>query len=234
MSKVITKNQLKLVIESTLKEADYMMENKDELKLTKDHMDKLHKEGHCMCDDKCLVYTEDIKGDDKKMSELLQKLASEKMDCVIISKEQMDMLHKDGKCDCDNNVTLSYEDEMKEGDYMEDGMNENKEMCSECGTGMMVEGMCNECGYSMNMKEEGVDEGNEFTGELNKAREEGKATFTVDGKTYKVEPADKEEEKDKVEESVNKLTESLVKTTNKEIMKEDMDFFNKMINYNKK
>ena len=233
MSKTITKNQLKMVIESTIKEADYMMENKDELKLTKDHMDELHKEGHCMCDGKCLVYTEDIKGDDKKMSELLQKLASEKMDCVIVSKEQMDMLHKDGKCDCDNNVTLSYDDEMKEGDYMEDGMNENKEMCSECGTGMMVEGMCNECGYSMNMDEAGVDEGNEFTGELNKAREEGKATFTVDGKTYKVEPADKEE-KDKVEESVSELTESLSKTTNKEIMKEDMDFFNKMINYNKK
>ena len=233
MSKTITKNQLKMVIESTIKEADYMMENKDELKLTKDHMDELHKEGHCMCDGKCLVYTEDIKGDDKKMSELLQKLASEKMDCVVISKSQMDMLHKDGKCDCDNNVTLSYDDEMKEGDYMEDGMNENKEMCSECGTGMMVEGMCNECGYSMNMDEAGVDEGNEFTGELNKAREEGKATFTVDGKTYKVEPADKEE-KDKVEESVSELTESLSKTTNKEIMKEDMDFFNKMINYNKK
>ena len=233
MSKTITKNQLKMVIESTIKEADYMMENKDELKLTKDHMDELHKEGHCMCDGKCLVYTEDIKGDDKKMSELLQKLASEKMDCVVISKSQMDMLHKDGKCDCDDNVTLSYDDEMKEGDYMEDGMNENKEMCSECGTGMMVEGMCNECGYSMNMDEAGVDEGNEFTGELNKAREEGKATFTVDGKTYKVEPADKED-KDKVEESVSELTESLSKTTNKEIMKEDMDFFNKMINYNKK
>ena len=235
MSKVITKNQLRLVIESTLKESDYMMENKEELKLTKDHMDELHKEGHCMCDGKCLVYTEDIKGDDKKMSELLQKLASEKMDCVIISKSQMDMLHKDGKCDCDNNVTLSYDDEMKEGDYMKDDeMNENKEMCSECGTGMMVEGMCNECGYSMNMKEEGVDEGNEFTGELNKAREEGKSTFTVDGKTYKVEPADKEEEKDKVDESVNKLTEALSETTKKELMKEDMDFFNKMINYNKK
>lgn len=233
MSKTITKNQLKMVIESTIKEADYMMENKEELKLTKDHMDELHKEGHCMCDGKCLVYIEDIAGDVKKMTELMKKIDSEDKECVFISKEQMDMLHKDGKCDCDDNVTLSYDDEMKEGDYMKDGMNENKEMCSECGTGMMVEGMCNECGYSMNMDEAGVDEGNEFTGELNKAREEGKATFTVDGKTYKVEPADKEE-KDKVEESVSELTESLSKTTNKEIMKEDMDFFNKMINYNKK
>jgi hypothetical protein len=233
MSKIITKNQLSLVIESTLKEADYMMENKEEIKLTKQHMDKLHKEGHCMCDDKCIVYPEAVYGDSKKSFEVVKLVAEKDGDCVVISKEQMDMLHKDGKCDCDNNVTLSYDDEMKEGDYMEDGMNENKEMCSECGTGMMVEGMCNECGYSMNMDEAGVDEGNEFTGELNKAREEGKATFTVDGKTYKVEPADKEE-KDKVEESVSELTESLSKTTKKELMKEDMDFFNKMINYNKK
>jgi formiminotetrahydrofolate cyclodeaminase len=36
-----------------------------------------------------------------------------------------------------------------------------------------------------------------------------------------------------VEESVTKLTEALSKTTNKEIIKEDMEFFNKMINYKK-
>jgi hypothetical protein len=227
MSKLITRKQLSMVIESTLKESQYMNEAEGEIKLTKQHMDDLHKNGHCMCDDKCLVYYEDIKGDDKKMSELLTKLSSEKMDCVVISKEQMDTLHKDGKCDCGNNVTLSYDDEMKEGDYM----SENK-MCSECGTGMMVEGTCNECGYSMNMVEAGVDEGNEFTGELEKAREEGKATFTVDGKTYKVEPAD-EDKKDDVAESVNGLAESVTKTTNNKILKEDMDFFNKIINYNK-
>ena len=69
MSKIITKNQLDLVIESTLKEADYMMENKDELKLTKDHMDELHKEGHCMCDGKCLVYWESVKDDDSRTNE---------------------------------------------------------------------------------------------------------------------------------------------------------------------
>ena len=292
MSKTITKNQLKMVIESTIKEADYMMENKDELKLTKDHMDELHKEGHCMCDDKCLVYTEDIKGDDKKMSELLKKLASEKMDCVVITKSQMDMLHKDGKCDCDDNVTLSYDDEMKEGDYMndmgdddrkygEDGfevvdaaladmpvlktfvknvlakkydedtlkmvlnvlngrgtrskdelrdialklaesdnMNEGK-MC-ECG-GMVAEGSCNECGMSYM--------GEELHGgqkELDKNKN-GK----IDSEDFAIMRGDNGK-KDKVEESVNKLTESLSKTTKKLIMKEDMNFFNKMINYNKK
>ena len=61
MSKIVTKKQLDLVMENTIKEADYMMENKEELKLTKSQMDELHKEGHCMCDNKCIVYTEDIK-----------------------------------------------------------------------------------------------------------------------------------------------------------------------------
>jgi hypothetical protein len=255
MSKIITKNQLDLVIESTLKEADYMMENKDELNLTKDHMDELHKEGHCMCDGKCLVYTEDIKGDDKKMSELLQKLASEKMDCVIISKEQMDMLHKDGKCDCDNNVTLSYDDEMKEGDYMNDMGDDMKtegdymakeSACNECG-GTMVEGVCEGCSGSM--KEEDMDEN--FVLAADEARDKGEKEFEYPKGSGKMHPvtikADiKNEEKEVteitvgetkykvVEESVNKLTEALNGTTNKEIMKEEMDFFNKMINYNKK
>ena len=223
MSKVITKNQLKLVIESTLKEADYMMENKDELKLTKDHMDELHKEGHCMCDDKCLVYIEDISGDVKKMTELMKKIQDEDKDCVFISKEQMDMLHKDGECDCDDNVTLSYSEEM------DDEMSEGK-MC-ECGSGM-AESECNECGGSSYMGDKPVDEGGAFGKAVTDAREEGKPTFTVGGKTYKVEPVDKEE-KDNVKESVNELTESLSKTTKKELMKEDMDFFNKMINYKK-
>ena len=267
MSKIVTKKQLDLVMENTIKEADYMMENKEELKLTKSQMDELHKEGHCMCDNKCIVYTEDIKGDDKKMSELLQKLASEKMDCVIVSKEQMDMLHKDGKCDCDDNVTLSYEDEMKEGDYMndmkvegddshDDGMKAEgdymeeekveeaeeshddemkaegemtEEMCNECG-GTMVEGICE--GGCGSMKEEDMDEGNEFTGALGDAKK-GEDTFKVDGKTYRVEEVKEGEEKTSVEESVTKLTEALNETTNKEIMKEDMDFFNKMVNYRK-
>jgi len=225
-------------MESSIEEVGNMMEGKEEMKLTKDHMDELHKEGHCMCDGKCLVYTEDIKGDDKKMSELLQKLASEKMDCVVISKSQMDMLHKDGKCECDDNVSLSYEDEMKEGDYMnhmEDDMKEGDYMnddttkesaCNECG-GTMVEGVCEGCS---GMSEAGVDEGNEFTKELSDAREEGKATFTVDGKTYKVEPAG-EDKKDNVEESVDKLTESLSKNIDKKVIKEEMDFFNKIIKY---
>jgi len=246
MSKIVTKKQLDLVMENTISEMNNVVESKDEMKVTKDQMDELHKEGHCMCGDKCLVYTEDIKGDDKKMTELLEKLASEKMDCVVVSKEQMDMLHKDGKCDCNNNVTLSYEDEMNEGDYMNDmgdhmgddmksesdHMNE-EQMCNECG-GRMVEGVCEGC---EGMSEAGVDEGNEFSGALAKAKEKGENTFKVDGKTYTVTEVKEEEVKEvdntSVEESVNGLTEALNETTNKEIIKEDMDFFNKMVNYKK-
>ena len=207
MSKIITKKQLDLVMESTLKEADYMMEAKDELKITKNHMDELHKEGHCMCDNKCLVYIEDISGDVKKTTELMQKLASEKMDCVFITKEQMDMLHKDGKCDCDDNVSLSYDDEMKEGDYM-DNMEDN--MCSECGGGMS-EGECNECGDGMSEdKEEPMKEAAKDAEEVTE--------ITVGETKYKV-----------VEESVNKLTEALYKNIDKKVIKEEMDFFNKII-----
>ena len=209
------------------------MENKDELKLTKDHMDELHKEGHCMCDGKCLVYTEDIKGDDKKMSELLQKLASEKMDCVIISKEQMDMLHKDGKCECDNNVTLSYEDEMKEGDYMnhmEDDMKEGdymkaegddshddemkegemtEEMCNECG-GTMVEGICE--GGCGSMKEEDMDEN--FVLAADEARDKGEKEFEYPKGSGKMHPvtikADiKNEEKEVTEITEGEMTEEM-------------------------
>jgi ribosomal protein L37E len=66
-------------------------------------------------------------------------------------------------------------------------MDEEKEVCSECG-GMMYEGECSECGYGRmeeDMDEE-MEEGNEFTGELEKARKEHKKEFTVGGKTYPV------------------------------------------------
>jgi hypothetical protein len=38
-------------------------------------------------------------------------------------------------------------------------------------------------------------------------------------------------EKDEVEESVEELTESLLKTTNNKLLKEEMNNFNKLINY---
>jgi hypothetical protein len=227
MSKIITKSQISLVIESTLKEVNYMKENEDAVKLTKDHMDELHDKGHCMCGDKCLVYPEAVHNDSKKSYDVVKLVAEKDGDCIIMEKQHMDMLEKDGKCDC-NGVTLTYDENMVEGDHMEDGMNENKEMCPECG-GLIKEGLCEAgCGYSANMGEEGVDEGNEFTGELSKAREKGENTFTVDGKTYKVEATDS------VEESVNDITESIKNTVNKNLInEEEMNFFNKMVNYKK-
>ena len=85
--------------------------NKKVVNITEKQMDMLHKKGICECGDKCLVYWEGVKDDDSKLKELMNKLATEKTNCVIITKEQMDMLHKDGKCECDDNVSLSYKDE---------------------------------------------------------------------------------------------------------------------------
>lgn len=330
MSKIITKKQLDLVMENSIKEADYMMEGKEEINLTKQHMDELEKEGHCMCDDKCLVYWEGVKNDDSKMKSIMDTLVAEKTNCVMISKAQMDMLHKDGKCECADNVSLSYDDEMKEGDYMNDMgddmktegdyMNDDttkESACNECG-GTMVEGICEGCS---GMSESDMDEGNEFTKELSDARKEGESTFTVDGKTYKVEPMEEtykkvdhedrdefdgrkskvigvdsdikdqrlgedsegeetynygedegqdakrlkkghmskghmdalkddmdydenhedrdekgtrfESTEDSTQVSVTELAESVSNTTKKEFLKEDMDFFNKIINYKK-
>jgi hypothetical protein len=49
--------------------------------------------------------------------------------------------------------------------------------------GELEEDVCEECG---DMSEDEVEEGNEFSGELARARKDGKKTFTVDGKTYPV------------------------------------------------
>jgi hypothetical protein len=67
---------------------------------------------------------------------------------------------------------------------MDEEMDEESGMCSECGGGM-YEGECSECGWKGDMDEE-MEEGNAFSGELEKARKEHKKEFTVDGKTYPV------------------------------------------------
>lgn len=238
-------------MESSMKEADYMMEAKDELKLTKQHMDELEKEGHCMCDGNCLVYWEGVKDDDSKLKELMGMLAKEKTTCVMITKDQMDMLHKDGKCECDDNVSLSYDDEMKEGDYMNDMGDDMKsegdymkegQACNECG-GTMVEGVCEGCS---GMSEADVDEN--FVLAADEAKDKGDKEFEYPKGSGEMHPvtikADiKNEEKEVteitvgekkykvVEESINRLTEALSKNVNKKVIKEEMDFFNKMIKY---
>jgi hypothetical protein len=243
MSKIITKKQLNLVMESSIEEVGNMMEGKEEMKLTKQHMDELEKEGHCMCDDKCLVYWEGVKNDDSKMKSIMDTLAAEKTNCVMISKAQMDMLHKDGKCECDDNVSLSYDENMAEGDYMNDMgddmksegdyMNDDttkESACNECG-GTMVEGVCEGCsGMSEELhgdqKELDKNENGKIDSEdlaiLRGGKEKEVTEISVGEKKYKV-----------VEESVNKITESLSKNIDKKVIKEEMDFFNKMINYKK-
>jgi hypothetical protein len=104
---------------------------------------------------------------------------------------------------------------IKEGDYM---MEDN--VC-ECG-GPIVEGLCEGCGAS-------------YMGEGDYMDEEKGKYDDGDGKDEKCDyvPCNEEYEDDMLEYSVNDLAESVIKTTNNEILKEGMDFFNKMINYRK-
>ena len=106
---------------------------------------------------------------------------------------------------------------------------EGKGTMCECG-GMVYEGECNECGTSY-MKEDGLEEGNAFTGALEKAREEGKTHFMFNGKKYPVEGSEKE---DVTEASVKDLAESVTKTFDASFLTEDMDNFKKLINYRNK
>ena len=99
--------------------------------------------------------------------------------------------------------------------YMKDGV-------CECG-GMVYEGMCNECGSSYM--------GEELHGgqkELDK-NNNGK----IDSEDFAIMRGDKEE-KDDVEESVKDLAESVTKTFNPSFLTEEMNKFNKLINYRNK
>ena len=112
-----------------------------------------------------------------------------------------------------------------------DYMKEDK-MCESCG-GMMREGICESgCGSRMEegsyTKEDELEEGNAFSGALETARKEGKTEFEFNGKTYPVEG------EDKVKESVKDLAESVTKTFNPSFLTENMDNFNKLINYRNK
>jgi len=61
-------------------------------------------------------------------------------------------------------------------------------------------------GFVVEEEEEEIEEGNEFTGALAKAKEEGKDEFEVDGKTYKVEEAEsKLDEEKEIEEQKSVL-----------------------------
>jgi len=192
MSKIITKKQLNILIESTLEEVGNMVENVNEVKVTQEHIDQLKDVGHCMCGDKCLVYPEAAYGDSRKSYEVVKLVAEKDGDCVVMEKEHMDMLEQDGKCTC-GDVTLTMETEMDESEVLMDDNTNEEDMCVECGSGMT--------------EEDDVDEGNKFAGELAKAREKGENTFTLDGKEYKVEAVSEslKEKNNLLKEELNKF-----------------------------
>ena len=64
-------------------------------------------------------------------------------------------------------------------------INEEEAVCNECG---LTESKCN---CSVNESDVEVEEGNEFTAALAKAKEEGKDSFEVDGKEYPVTESSK-------------------------------------------
>ena len=89
----------------------------------------------------------DEEGGEEELAE--SEEIKEEKETINISKKQMEMLKKDGKCDC-GDVTLKLDESDDE-----------------------------------------LEEGNKFSGELAKAKKEGKDEFEVDGKTYKVKESRK-------------------------------------------
>jgi len=129
------------------------------MRLTQKNIDKLVQD----------ILNEEI---DNKVSLIMEKLKG--------NQDKLDVAEPKGKLTADDFKKLrsSKKSETKE----------EEEMCSECG-GKMYEGECSECGMGgmyEEMDEEDMEEGNAFSGALNKAKEHGDSEFTVDGKTYPV------------------------------------------------
>lgn len=137
----------------------------------------------------------------------------------IITKKELNLVIENTLKEFKYNITGDPNDpnqlpEPPEEIYITD----ESEMCNECGSGTMVEGVCNECGTSYMEESKNV-----------------KPDFLdLDGDGDTEEPmkkAAKDAKKDEVEESVEELTESLFNTTNNKLLKEEMNNFNKLINY---
>jgi len=129
------------------------------MKLTEKNIDKLVQD----------ILNEEI---DNKVSLIMEKLKGD--------QNKLDVAEPKGKLTADDFKKLrsSKKSETKE----------EEQMCSECG-GKMYEGECSECGMGgmyEEMDEEDMEEGNAFSGALNKAKKHGDKEFTVDGKTYPV------------------------------------------------
>jgi hypothetical protein len=109
---------------------------------------------------------------DNKVSLIMEKLKG--------NQDKLDVAEPKGKLTADDFKKLRSAKKFE--------TKEEEQMCSECGS-KMYEGECSECGMSRmyeEMDEEDMEEGNEFTGELEKARKEHKKEFKVGNKTYPV------------------------------------------------
>ena len=127
-----------------------------------------------------------------------------------------------------NGTRMSQKDINSATNYV-DYMKEDK-MCESCG-GMMAENICEDCG-GMNYMEEGKKP------ETEKEKKFAALAEPKDEITYadKIAGATKNKKKkvDEVEESAKDLAESVTKTFNPSFLTENMDNFNKLINYRNK
>jgi hypothetical protein len=129
-----------------------------------------------------------------------------------------------------NGITINNKGEIKH--YTNVGINEQVEkskVCNECG-GMMYENVCEDCGSTY------MEEGKKP--ETEKEKKFAALAEPEDEITYadKIAGATKNKKKkgDEVEESAKDLAESVTKTFNPSFLTENMDNFNKLINYRNK
>jgi hypothetical protein len=134
----------------------------------------------------------------------------------IITKKQLNLVIENTLKEFKYNITGNPNDPNQLPEPPEElYIPQEDESCPECG-GMVKEGLC-EAGCGTDYMEE-ADAKPDF--------------LDLDKDGDKEEPMKKAaKEKDEVEESVEELTESLLKTTNNKLLKEEMNNFNKLINY---
>lgn len=128
-----------------------------------------------------------MKLSEKSIDKLVESILNEEIDkkVSLVVEKLKGKQHKLDVAEPKGKLTKADFDKLRHSKKKE--TKEEKEVCEQCGGGM-YEGECAECGYS-SMREdwnEEVEEGNAFSGALNKAKEEGKKSFEVDGKTYPV------------------------------------------------
>ena len=136
----------------------------------------------------------------------------------IITKKQLNLVIENTLKEFKYNITGNPNDPNQLPEPPEElYIPQEDESCPECG-GMVKEGLC-EAGC-----------GTDYVGEElhgNQKKLDKNKNNKIDSEDFKI----LRREKDKVEESVEELTESLLKTTNNKLLREEMNNFNKLINY---